>query len=130
MPSEVEALTGAKEIRAKLSLIVRNAPKELGAALYAEALLIEQESRRRTPVLTGALRASHETSLPLVTRDEVAIAIRCGGPAAPYAIYVHEMVELHHRVGQAKFLESAVLEASAGLAERVARRVSLERMTR
>jgi hypothetical protein len=40
-----------------------------------------------------------------------------------YAVYVHENLQAHHPVGQAKFLESAMTEAAPTLAERVAARV-------
>jgi hypothetical protein len=48
-----------------------------------------------------------------------------GGPAAPYAIKVHEDLEAFHRVGQAKFLESVLLESAPHLAQRVSRRIRL-----
>jgi hypothetical protein len=41
---------------------------------------------------------------------------------APYAMVVHERLDLHHpRGGQAKFLEAAVQEARRGFGERVAK---------
>lgn len=93
------------------------------AALYAEALDIQKASMRRTPVLTGALRASHEVTRPEVSRTEASVKILVGGPAAPYAVPVHERLDLKHRVGEAKFLERSVLEATAGFEERLAARL-------
>jgi len=109
---------------AALRKVQKEQPQRFGQALYTEALLIEQVSRERTPVLTGVLRASHETSLPTES-NPIEVQIRVGGPAAPYALYVHEKLELRHKVGQAKFLESAVLEGMSGLAERLAGRLKL-----
>lgn len=123
-------VTGAKEIHARLLQMIAQTPRELGAALYEEALIVEQTSRGRTPVLTGALRASHETSLPSLSRDSVEVTISVGGPAAPYAVAVHEKVEVRHPVGQAKFLESAVLESIPTLPERLAARIKLGKAPR
>jgi len=117
-------VSGRAEMGSALQKFAKDNPKRFGQALYTEALLIEQVSRERTPVLTGVLRASHETSLPTET-DPIEVQIRVGGPAAPYALYVHEKLEARHKVGQAKFLESAVLEGMTGLAERIAERLKL-----
>lgn len=50
-----------------------------------------------------------------------------GGPAAPYAVYVHEDLEAHHAVGQAKFYETAMLEAQPGLTDRLAEAMRADR---
>jgi hypothetical protein len=49
--------------------------------------------------------------------------ITVGGPSASYAIYVHENLENFHPIGQAKFLESVVLESAPFLGARIATRV-------
>jgi hypothetical protein len=46
-----------------------------------------------------------------------------GGPSAPYAVIVHENLNVRHQVGQAKFLERPLNEAARGLAERIAAEV-------
>ncbi len=97
---------------------------KLGAGMFAEAVLIEQESRNRTPVLTGALRASHETMEPEINGDRILVRIVVGGPAAPYAVEVHEKVEIPHRNGRSKFLQSAMEEAAESYFSR-----SLDRAT-
>jgi hypothetical protein len=119
-------MKGARELKKKLEALRDGLPSQLAAALYTEAVIIEHTSRERTPVLTGALRASHETLEPVETQDEVSCTIQVGGPAIPYAIKIHESVEMFHRVGQAKFLESAVLEAKRGLAQRIAQRLEFK----
>jgi hypothetical protein len=95
-----------------------------GRALYQEALAIQKVSMRRTPVDTGALRASHETLEPFFDGGEVRVAIAVGGPAAPYALVVHEDLDAHHNVGEAKFLEKSVLEAAQNLSERLGARIA------
>lgn len=59
------------------SLMAKNLQRAIGQSIFT----IERESKLRTPVRTGFLRASHTTQLqPL--RGEV-------GPTADYAPYVH-----------------------------------------
>lgn len=122
---------GADEIRARLAALASRVPKEVGAALYQEALIIGKESMERTPVEFGNLKASHVVGKPEHKGNEISVSIDVGGPAAPYAIYVHENEEANHpRGGRAKFLESAIHDAVPGLPERLAKRVDLNRAAR
>jgi len=111
------------DLQAMLARLGPRALKEGGRALYQEALIIQAASMRRTPVDTGALRASHETKPPETKAGEVQVRIVVGGPAAPYALFVHERLDVHHPVGEAKFLEKSVLEAAADLPARLAKRI-------
>lgn len=112
-------IKGVEALQKKLAKLSEQLPKQTVIAIREEAELIMTEAKRRTPVLTGALRASgHVVEKP----DGAGLAF--GGPAAPYAVYVHENLEAFHRVGQAKFLESAVNEAVPGMAERIAKRLA------
>jgi hypothetical protein len=97
---------------------------QVGKALYAEYAIEMKESMRRTPVEYGTLRASHEELGPNYD-DGISVSIHVGGPAAPYAVYVHENLEAYHKVGQAKFLESTILESRPYMAARVAKRLDL-----
>ena len=78
---------------------------------------------KRTPVDTGALRASHETSLPSWKGDNLEGTIKVGGPAASYAVPVHERMYVFNRHGQAKFLESTINESAPFLLKRIASRL-------
>ena len=102
-------------------------PDEAARALYAEANEIRTVSMRRTPVEFGTLRSSHVVTEPEITDAYVEVRIGVGGPAAPYALYVHENLSARHKNGQAKFLESALLEAMPTLARRIAARIAVER---
>lgn len=122
-------VTGVEAILRKLA----RAPEAfLGlaeSAVRAELDIEATESQRRTPVLTGALRASHLVSVE-ATRRDVTGRISVGGVAAPYALYVHENLEAHHNVGQAKFLESTLAESKPFLAARIAKRIPLSEVAR
>ena len=116
------SLEGTDKLRSAFETIRRKLA--LGAALYQEGLYIQRNSMRRTPVLTGALRASHETTEPTYKGGEIEVAIQVGGPAAPYALIVHEDLTASHRVGESKFLERSVTEAATGIDERLGRRIA------
>lgn len=116
---------GLDKVAANLGAIAKRLPQEAGRALYEEAQIESTESQRRTPVDTGALRGSHEVSSPMIERHDISVTISVGGVAAPYAVIVHENLEAHHDVGQAKFLESVILESKGLLARRIAARIDL-----
>lgn len=99
--------------------------KQGAAALYQEGLKIQRTSMERTPVDTGALRASHVTEQPVIDGMNISVRIVVGGPAAEYALKVHEDLSAHHETGQAKYLESAYNEAVSGLGERLAEKLKL-----
>lgn len=122
-----EELQGYQEMQRKLSNLVRNIPTEEAQALYAEAQIERTESMRRTPVDEGNLRASHVVQAPIQTPQDVSVTIAVGGPAAPYAVHVHENLEANHPSGQAKFLESTLKESAPYMGQRVARRIELKR---
>lgn len=133
-----EVFTGAKRIQGPVRHLLgleldmeplREALAALGAAaapaaaraLYQEAERIMTASKEIVPVLTGALRASGVVLLPEVSATNVSVELGYGGPAAPYAVYVHENVMARHKEGQqAKFLERPMLEAAEGMEGRLA----------
>lgn len=121
-------LKGLADVQRRLLRLANQIPHEVGRALYEEAQIERAESMRRTPVDTGALRGSHQVSKPQIQGRIISVTISVGGVAAPYAVIVHEDTYATHSVGQAKFLESTILESSPFMAARVARRVELERL--
>lgn len=123
-------LKGGAEMRGNLARILRALPNEVSRALYEEAQIERTESMERTPVKTGALKGSHEVSRPTMGWEGWQVTISVGGPAAPYAIRVHEDLEAFHKVGQAKFLESTILESAPFMPGRVAKRIDLNKAMR
>ena len=102
----------------------------LASGLYAEGQKVLADSLPLVPVDTGTLRASGYVTEPKREGDQVTIEIGFGGPAAKinpvsgessdsYAIFVHENLEAHHPVGQAKFLEQPLNQALQGMPERL-----------
>lgn len=122
-------ITGLESVISAINAIGEKAVRHTGDALYVEGELIMTEAKLRTPVDTGALRNSGVVSQPSISAGgfggDVEVTLGFGGPAAPYAIHVHEDMEASHKVGGAKYLESAVLEAIPGLAARISERMEL-----
>ena len=127
MPFFSAALTGKDKMRAKLARLQKKFPDEVERAIYQETQVELTEVKRRTPVDTGELRASEFVSGPYRQGKRIYAMIVAGGPAAPYAIYVHENLDAFHKVGQAKYIESVILESRPYMAARVAKRIDLNR---
>jgi hypothetical protein len=119
-------ITGLNAVASRLAAAGVKIQDVAATALYEFAQEIRTESMKRTPVDTGALRASHVVSAPTRSGNTVEVRIGVGGPATPYAIYVHENLSASHTVGRSKFLESAVLDAVPTMARRIAARIHLE----
>jgi hypothetical protein len=118
---------GVGKLRQKFATIARKLPIEIGRALRVEVEIESKEVKRRTPVDQGTLRGTVHVEGPFYEGRMIRMMIVAGGPAAPYAIYVHEDLEAFHKVGQAKYLESVIFESRPHMAARVARRVELSR---
>jgi hypothetical protein len=118
------SITGLDAMFHRLDQLTKSIPDRAGAALRAEAEIEMTEAKKRTPVLTGALRASGMVTGPVVNGDQVEVTMSFGGAGVDYAVEVHENLEMFHpRGGQAKYLESVVLESAPYMAQRVADRL-------
>ena len=118
------ALLDTDGIRRKIASLQRDLPDEIGRAIRAEAEIEATESKRRTPVDTGNLRASIHVEGPTTEPGgSISAAVVAGGPAAPYAVFVHEDLDAYHKVGQAKFIESTLRESAPFLPARIASRL-------
>ena len=90
-----------------LNEIPSNMPELLDKALYEEANVIFNESQKIVPVDTGALRASGMVHAPKKEHNRTSVRVTYGGPAASYALYVHENLYARHASPtQAKYLET------------------------
>lgn len=121
-------MSGAAQMRAKLARLAAKFPDEVARALYIETEIEVKEVKMRTPVDTGVLRGTVHQVGPRREGRKIFTLIAAGGPAATYAIYVHEDLEAIHKVGAAKYIESVILESRPYLAARIARRIELNRV--
>lgn len=129
MAAKVFDLVGEKKMAAKIQAIAIKTPIKAAAALFIEANIEATEVRRRIPVDTGALRASTEVSKPKVEAGvaiaDIEVIISVGGPGVTYAIPVHENLDAFHKVGQAKYLESVIMESAPFMTRRLAKRLDI-----
>lgn len=122
------SMSGGDAMRAKLKRIAERFPDEVARALYMETQVEATEVKKRTPVDEGTLRASVHVIGPVREGRKIYTLIAAGGPSAPYAIFVHEDLAAFHKVGEAKFIESVILESRPYLAARVAKRIELNKL--
>lgn len=115
---------GRSNIGKKLSEYADNMDEAITRALQLTGGQLQNNSVELTPVDTGELRSRAFTSD--VYEDQNGKTIVVGyekeGQSFPvlgsgsqnlYSIYVHERTDLHHDVGQAKFLETAAKQFEA-----------------
>lgn len=119
-------LVGADAVRQRLERLASLAPDAIGRAMRQEIEIEATEAKLRTPVDTGTLRGTVHAFGPERRWRTIQVGIAAGGPAAPYALYVHEDLEAFHKVGQAKYIESVLNEAAPHLPARILRRVESE----
>lgn len=108
---------------------------KLAQALYEEAELIMGISKEEyVPVMDGTLRATGHVKPPVIAGPTIEVTLGYGGPAAPYALSVHENPRSGHtegvspqgrpykrwaKVGGWKYLEIPVSQAMPGLVSRI-----------
>ena len=112
-----------------------NAMKALGGALYLEGQTIMTRSKKIVPVDDAYLKNSGHVAGPEYSAHVATVTLGYGGAAAAYALVQHENEAFHHPSlarqakgetrgqGEAKYLQRPVLEAQAGLHNRLARRI-------
>lgn len=116
-------LLGIDKLLATIHQKTRQLPDKAGMALKEVGEVWMTEAKKRTPADTGTLRTSGHVQGPDNRGMETEVRLVFGGPAAPYAAVVHENLTAHHPSGQAKYLESVVLERKNTLAAEVAKRM-------
>lgn len=123
--ASVTKFTGADKALKQLRGLMKVAPNEFEKALRQESEIEAKECKRRCPVDTGTLRGTIHVDGPHREGRRVWCTIGAGGPAAPYALTVHEDLDALHTVGEAKFIERPLKESAPYLAERIAKRIDL-----
>lgn len=117
-------IEGAQELRNMLEVSGRDAGKIVGQVILEEANTIFAQALVLTPIDTGALRGSGAVSAPQNTPTGIGVDIFFGGPAAPYALYVHEIMYYKHNAPtQAKYLEQPFMQRLPNIQQNMARRI-------
>jgi hypothetical protein len=131
-------LKGVAEMIAKIRAAKKGLPLLVGEALWEDAKPDVIEAKKRSPVYTGPVTAS--SPIPGVLQDsihaegptyegnKISVEIVAGGLAGAYAIPQHERLDYHHTVGQAKFIESVIMEGRGSKLARVAARIDISKI--
>jgi hypothetical protein len=118
-------LIGRPEMQTKLRNVVKNYPTKVGNALKEEMQIEFAEVQKRTPVESGDLLSTEKLVGPFTDGGSISVLILAGGVKAPYALIVHEDLEAFHKVGQAKYIESVLMESRSFIGVRVAKRLNI-----
>ena len=118
-------LTGDEELVNALKAGKEHTPQAIAQAIWEEANMIFAKSQILVPVDTGVLRGSGGVSAPEgLGGGRTYVDIFYGGPAAPYALYVHEILgNYHNPPTQAKYLEQPFMEALNTIQKNIAGRI-------
>ena len=117
-------LEGADELKNMLRASGEGSGQMVGQAIWEEANRIFAKSQVLVPVDTGALRGSGGVSAIQSDGKDAFVDIFYGGPAAPYALLVHEIQGNHHNPPtQAKYLEQPFMEALPEIQKNMAARI-------
>lgn len=138
--------TGHKELAAKLRNAAVKYPAVVGAALFRRAEAVMTKSKQNfVPVDLGALMNSGTVSPPKIGK-EIVVELSFGGPAAPYALAVHEHLsgasphswQEAERQGRPvrfspagrgpKYLERPLMEVVRTLAADLAKDINIEKL--
>ena len=106
----------------------------IAKATYEELQDVLKDSLPLVPVDTGALRGSGYVAEPVIEDGHITDEVGYGGvatkinpktlePTSAYALAVHENLEAHHTVGQAKYLEQPFDEHTQNFGAKIAARV-------
>jgi hypothetical protein len=139
-----ENVSGMDRLRERLAKLGGVMALTAGAALYEAAREgVEAPAMDNCPIAPdgGTLRGTIETLAPEVEDGRITCRVVAGGPAAPYAIAVHEHLSdyspptwrkaeesgrgVHFQVGGPKYLERALNAFAPGAADEVAKRFEI-----
>lgn len=85
-------IRGGPEMRAKIAQLVKDFPKKVGGAMYrvCDKKIMTRAKDEFCPFHLGVLRGTGLTDLPEINGNVISVTMGFGGPAAPYALAVHE----------------------------------------
>lgn len=128
---------GLKETQAVLKKLGDVGPILLAESLFKEGERIMGDSKENyVPVDSGNLRSTGHVELPKISGSKVTVELGYGGPAAAYALAVHENqragktggvspqgkpYKTWAKVGQWKYLETPFKQAVKGMDSRIAK---------
>lgn len=100
----------------------RKAAHEMGGAMYREmeAVMADAKDKDEVPVDLGTLRSTGHVQPPRNESGGIVVRAGFGGPAAGYALKVHEDLDVRHTTGKARYLADPFNRRSDGMDDRMA----------
>lgn len=95
---------GRDNVIRNLNRAIRGIKGRTRVGIRLAAVMIKSESQKRSPVDTGAMKASHYVNMENDSGDFPVARI---GATAHYSLIQHEDLSFFHPTGEAKFLENA-----------------------
>lgn len=92
-------------------------------ALFAEATVVLNESKKIVPYRTRALQSSGTVERPVTQGTQHSVEISYGGSSASYALYVHEIPKNYNHGRQWKYLETPALAHADKFMRKVKERI-------
>jgi hypothetical protein len=93
MPKTIEMkIEGLSEAVETLKTLGQRGQEAVGQLLknFADTLIVAPAKEKYVPVATGNLRSTIRSVGPVIDGPKVTMLVVAGGPAAPYALKVHE----------------------------------------
>jgi len=124
-------LIGQEKLAARLQVLDKEMTQKTAEALQKAGGEIIRVTIPKTPIATGELRARSFNEGPLQDDDKHVQVVGFEKHAGnwdkdnAYAVQVHENLEAHHDVGEAKFLEHGVQETESYLLKYLAKEMKL-----
>lgn len=118
-------LVGKKRVATNIRASLSNISTQAIGGLVVVAGQELTEMKRRTPVDLGALVTSGHVDGPNITGGPRGIRIVemvfvYGGVTAPYALAVHEGLDVFHNPGEARYVAGPLEESAPFLTQRIA----------
>lgn len=120
MTSKQIHITGLTEVEANINRLIRNNWTDAKKGLLKEANIILNQSIRQTPCEFGDLRRSGTVEETKDTKREYEVTI---GFNESYAAAVHENLNAHHDIGNAKYLEDPLMARVDDIPKNIAKRI-------
>jgi len=120
-------VSGLPQTKKALKQLGEKGPRVMGGALFREGESIMGDSKEKfVPVVTGNLKSSGHVQPPKITSNGASVELGYGGPAAAYALNVHENPNTGKtaegsQVGEWKYLETPYKHHLKNMDERVAK---------
>lgn len=112
-------IEGTQRVLENMRKMLREISEAVVVGLYAQAERVMDNAVQRAPKDTGALRESAFISRPIQVGQTIFLYMGFG---ADHAAQVHEDTGRAFRVGEAKFLEKAVMQLAKGSLHKIVRR--------